>query len=144
MSKLNELFTNFGLLWLRILAGAGIASHGYAKIFGGGIAGFTEGVAAMGFPAPEVFAWAAALSEFLGGTLLALGLLTRPAAFFIFFTMSVAAFIKHAPDPFQVKELALAYWSISGAYIFLGAGAFSFDHVIRSARINAIKAKDIR
>ena len=116
-----------GLLWLRILMGAGIASHGYGKIFGGHLARFTEGVAALGFPMPELFAWAAALSEFAGGLLIILGLGTRVAASFVFFTMSVAAFLQHAHDPLNVKELALAYWTIAGALILMGGGKWSLD-----------------
>ena len=88
----------------------------------------TEGVAHMGFPMPEVFAWAATLSEFVGGILLILGLATRFAAFFIFFTMSVAAFIALKSAPLQGgKELALAYWAIAGALMMTGAGCLSFD-----------------
>lgn len=127
----KELWTDFGLLWLRVMAGGGIAYHGYGKIFGGRIGQFTEGVAAMGFPMPEVFAWAAALSEFLGGVFIVLGLFTRTAALMVFLTMTVAAFIKHGPDPFKKKELALAYWAVSGSVIFLGPGRFSLDHLIR-------------
>ncbi len=134
MGKFNEFLVDVGLLWLRVLAGAGMAYHGYGKVFGGHIGGFTEGIAAMGFPMPEFFAWVAALSEFAGGICLILGLFTRPAATFIFFTMAVAAFIKHGPDPLQAKELALAYWTVSGALMFLGAGMFSFDHKIKTSR----------
>ncbi|MBI2094627.1 MAG: DoxX family protein [Candidatus Omnitrophica bacterium] len=124
---MKENALSIGLLWLRALAGAGIAHHGYGKIFGGQVTGLAEGVAQMGFPMPLAFAWAAALSEFAGGILLVLGLGTRYAAFFIFCTMSAAAFIHHRMDPLQVKELALAYWTIAGALILTGAGKFSVD-----------------
>lgn len=134
MGRVNELLTDIGLLWLRILMGAGIAYHGYGKIFGGRMDGFTQGVAELGFPFPEFFAWSAALSEFAGGICIALGLFTRPAALFVFITMSVAAFIRHADDPFQAKELALAFWTISGSLILLGSGLFSLDHRIKTAR----------
>lgn len=122
-----DTLRNFGLLWLRVLGGAGIAYHGYGKVFGGMMGKFVQGVAKMGFPAPEVFAWAAALSEFAGGIFIVLGLATRPAAFFVFATMSVAAFVVHKADPFQVKELALAYWTLAGTLIFTGPGSISFD-----------------
>ncbi len=87
----------------------------------------TEGVTKMGFPMPVVFAWAAALSEFAGGILLALGLLARPAAFFIFCTMTVAAFVVHGKDPLNVKELAFAYWAVAGALMLTGPGDLSLD-----------------
>src|SRR3990167_1898879 len=127
MEKIKAVATDLGLLWLRVLAGSGIAYHGYGKVFGGHMDKFTEGVTQMGFPAPEIFAWAAALSEFAGGILLAIGLFSRPAALFIFGTMTVAAFIAHRTDPLQVKELALAYWTIAAALFLTGPGKFSMD-----------------
>jgi putative oxidoreductase len=127
---MKQNLQSIGLLWLRVLMGAGIATHGYGKIFGGRMDKFAEGIAEMGLPLPEVAAWAAALSEFAGGIFVAIGLGTRIAAFFIFATMSVAAFIRHAPDPFNVKELALAYWTMAGALIVTGAGPLSLDALI--------------
>lgn len=125
----KEKLRDAGLLWLRVLAGAGMAYHGYGKVFGGWMPKMIEGVAAMGFPAPGFFAWAAALSEFAGGILLALGLGTRFAALFIFATMSVAAFMVHAADPFEKKELALAYWTVSGALMMLGGGRWAVERL---------------
>ena len=127
MKNDRSFWLDLGLLWLRVGTGVAFAYHGYGKVFGGFMGKFTEGVAAMGFPAPEFFAWAAALSEFAGGILLALGLFGRYAAFFIAVTMAVAAFIKHAPDPLKVKELALAYFVISSAFVMMGPGIFSLD-----------------
>ena len=95
---------------------------------------FAEGVAQMGFPIPDVFAWAAALSEFVGGILLIMGLGTRWAAFFILMTMSVAFFIRHRLDPFQVKELALAYWTVAGALMMTGGGRWSLDRYFTKKR----------
>ena len=85
----------------------------------------------MGFPAPVFFAWTAALSEFGGGLCVALGLFTRVAAFMVFATMSVAAFIHHIDDPFSKKELALAYWAMAGTIISLGSGQYSLDNMIK-------------
>lgn len=131
MSAIQQPASAVGLLWLRVLMGLGIASHGYQKIFGGHIAQLTQGVAQLGFPLPELFAWAAALSEFLGGLCIVLGLGTRIAAAFVLVTMSVAAFLQHAADPFRVKELALAYWTMAGTLLPTGAGALSLDALIR-------------
>jgi len=127
MDKLKENILSMGLLWLRVLMGCGIAYHGYGKVFGGDMGGFAQGVAELGFPVPHLFAWAAALSEFLGGICIALGLFTRPAAFCVFMTMSVAAFIRLSAASFGAKELALAYWTMAGALIFMGGGKFSID-----------------
>lgn len=127
---MKDAFQNFGLLWLRVLMGAGMAYHGYGKLFQGDISQMAAGVGKMGFPQPEIFAWAAALSEFLGGILVAMGLFTRTAALFIFVTMTVAAFVAHAKDPLQVKELALAYWTISGALVLMGGGGISLDSML--------------
>jgi putative oxidoreductase len=110
--------------------GIGIATHGYDKIFGGRMDKFTEGVAKLGFPMSDLFAWMSALTEFVGGILIALGLGTRIAAFFVFINMSVAVFIRHAPDPFDVKEKALAYWVMAMAIVLLGPGFFSLDRLI--------------
>lgn len=91
---------------------------------------FIEGVTSLGFPMPVVFAWAAALSEYIGGLLLAFGLFTRPAALFLAFTMLVAAFGKHLEDPMKVKELSLLYFSIAIIFASRGAGRWSLDNLI--------------
>lgn len=117
----------WGLLWLRMLMGAGIAWHGWGKVTGGQMDQFAQGVGQLGFPMPELFAWAAAFSELLGGICVAFGLGTRWAAAAVFATMSVAAFRRHALDPFRVKELALCYWTMAGALMLMGGGPFSLD-----------------
>jgi len=134
MNPIASWLQDVGLLWLRILMGLGIASHGWQKIFGGQMDRFAAGIAEMGFPLPGLFAWAAALSELLGGLLIVLGLGTRAAALFVFATMSIAAFIRHAPDPFSKKELALAYWTMAGLLILAGAGRFSLDALLKKRR----------
>ena len=127
-------WTSTGLAWLRILAGLGMATHGFTKVFGGEMEHMTQGVAALGFPLPSVFAWAAALSEFAGGLCLAAGIGTRFAAGFMFITMSVAIFLAHAKDPFSKKELAYLYWSVSGALVMLGGGAYTLPRLLGRRR----------
>lgn len=126
----EPLCTDTGLLLLRVAFGAGIAYHGFGKVTGD-MTKFAEGVARLGFPLPLVFAWAAALAEFLGGIFLTIGLLTRPSALFIAFTMAVAAFGAHGADPFKKKELALAYLFAAAVIFLTGAGRFAVDSLFR-------------
>lgn len=125
---------DFGLLVVRLTVGGYMAaSHGWGKIFGG--AGFgpsaemISGVAGLGFPAPTVFAWAAALSEFLGGALIALGLLTRPAAAMMAFTMLVAAF--GVNSGWSAREMALLFFAPCLLLLLIGAGRISVDRFLR-------------
>ena len=134
MKNQTEWLQTVGLLWLRVLMGAGIANHGYHKIFGGQIAQLADRAAQLGFPTPVFFAWGAALSEFLGGIFIVLGLRTRLAAVAVFTTMTVAVFIHHAMDPLSVKELALAYWTMAGMLMFTGGGKVSLGGLRGSGR----------
>ncbi|MFZ5471347.1 MAG: DoxX family protein [Myxococcota bacterium] len=121
------------LAWaaLRVVFGLSMAFfHGYSKVFEGGAAKLLGAVNALGIPFPTFFAWAAALSEFAGGLLLALGLATRPAAAFIGCTMLVALY-HHTADPFARSEVALLYFTVAGAAVVLGGGRFALDRFIR-------------
>ncbi len=121
---------NAGLALLRIFAGVALAfGHGIGKIPPS--EQFIAGTAAMGFPAPEVFAWAAAKSEFLGGICLALGLFTRFASFFICVTMLAALTLVHGADPFGKQELAFFYFFVAFAFLLKGSGDWSIDSFLR-------------
>lgn len=125
----NTKLDDFSLALLRVFIGLTMAfSHGLGKM--PPPEQLIGGVEAMGFPMPVFFAWAAALAEFAGGILLAIGLLTRPAAAFVMITMATAFFIVHAADPFQNKEMALLYLLTSLFFVIHGAGRWSVDHFI--------------
>ena len=146
--------TDAALLILR-LSGLGLAlAHGWPKIerfLSGESAQFIEGVARLGFPYPTVFAWAAALAELLGGSLIALGLLTRFAAGFAAFTMFVAAFLRHrlalqtlaffglhqipadVLESWGDPERATIYLLIFLSLVLMGGGRFSLDRAVRRA-----------
>ena len=132
MSKLKSFVNqpDFGLLLFRFFVGATMAfSHGLGKLPPS--EQLIQGVTGMGFPLPVVFAWAAALSEFVGGLLIAGGLFTRLSSLFLAFTMGVAAFVVHNADPFNVKEMALLYFASSILLFFAGAGQYSADRLLR-------------
>ena len=121
---------NAGLAILRIFAGVALAlSHGTGKLPPS--EGFIGTAAGLGFPMPAVFAWAAGLSEFLGGAFLALGLFTRVSSFFIAMTMLVAILGVHGADPFQKQEMAFLYFFIALAFMLKGSGDWSIDSFLR-------------
>lgn len=130
MDFLRRKYMDVGLLWLRIVTGFGIMTHGYPKIFGGKMEGFTSLTADLGFPLPGFFAWLAALTELLGGLLLAVGAGTRIVALLLLGTMLVAAFMQHAGDPFSEKEMAILYLTFAGTLMLTGPGKFSVDSIV--------------
>lgn len=128
-----SLPADIGLTLLRVSAGLAMAfAHGLGKVPPPDR--FVGGIESMGFPAPLLFAWLAGLAELVGGLLLALGLLTRPAALSIAFTMFVAFFIRHGGDPFRDKELAFLFLAISIAFTLTGSGRFSLDRFLRGRK----------
>lgn len=101
---------SIGLLVLRIGVGVILVMHGYGKLFGHapGMTAFTGMVTGMGFPLPGLFAWLAALSEFVGGLALLLGVFTSVAAVFTAIVMLVALFmVKKFAFPMADPDLAL-------------------------------------
>ena len=129
LPRFPERAGDVGLLLLRLVAGLSLAfAHGIRKMPPS--ERFLATVTEMGFPFPVLFAWAAGMSEFVGGILLAIGLLTRPSALFIAFTMCVAAFIRHAPDPYAEKELPLVLAAVALMFVLNGAGRYSLDAIL--------------
>ena len=125
----RDLLTDASLLTMRLVFGLSMAfAHGQRKVPPSD--GFIGAVEGMGFPAPEFFAWAAGLSEYVGGILIALGLMTRVSGFFLLQTMLVAVFVMHIDDPFKKMEMGLLYATVSLMLVATGAGRFSLDRLI--------------
>ena len=120
---------NAGLLILRVFIGAALLTHGWGKMFGG-LEQFTGFVASLGVPAPQVMAFLAAFAESFGAILLAVGLLTRPAAFLIVCTMAVAIGGAHKGQPFAVQEAAWLYFFPALLFLLKGAGKWSLDWIL--------------
>ncbi|MFX0543302.1 DoxX family protein [Roseovarius sp. S4756] len=90
----------------------------------------------LGFPdgrAPEMFSmsWNAGVIELVTGALIALGLLTRPAAFIASGTMAAAYFIAHAPQSVFPSVNggagAILFCFVFFYLIFAGPGPWSID-----------------
>jgi putative oxidoreductase len=117
---------DLGLLILRIGAAGLMLTHGYPKLielFGNEEIAFADpfGVGMSTTLALAVFA------EFICSILVILGLGTRIAVIPLIITMFTAAFIIHASDPFQRKEMALIYLIIFTVLLITGAGKYSLD-----------------
>jgi putative oxidoreductase len=125
---------NLGLAIIRVVTGLALCVVFEKVLPRDGVWGpqpwFVEDVAEMGFPAPSFFAWCAALSEFVGGILLVLGLMTRPAAFFNAITTFVAAFLFHKGDVSGSGLLATLFFALSSAICFTGPGSLSVDSLL--------------
>ena len=120
------------LLLVRMVVGIAFMHHGYGKI--------QHPMTWMGPDSayPGIIQALAAISEFIGGGALALGFLTRIAAFGIICTMSVAVHLHLVKlgDPFVNAtgggsyELALVFLIIGVLFLFAGPGRFSLDKLI--------------
>ena len=121
--------SNVGLLILRVFIGGALLTHGWGKMFGG-LEGFAQGLAGMGIPVPQVMAFLAAFAESFGAILLAIGLLTRPAAFLIVVNMSVAICVAHKGAAFSVQEAAWLYLVPALFFLLKGAGRWSLDALV--------------
>ena len=100
--------------------------HGYPKVFGGRVVGLAKGVADLGFPAPQFFAWCASLSEFVGGILVAIGLATRGAASFAAATMAVALYSERH-NGLSRMELSALFLAVMLMAVAGGGGRYSLD-----------------
>jgi putative oxidoreductase len=120
---------DLGMLVVRLFAGLSLSlAHGVNHF--PPPEKFSGIVAAMGFPAPTFFAWAAGTSEFVGGILLALGLATRVASALILCTMFTAGIINGIGDPYHNRELPLLFGAVALMFLLSGAGRYSLDELI--------------
>ena len=127
---ISSNFANGILLIARLgLGGIMAFAHGLGKLPPS--EGFIAAVGSLGFPLPVLFAWAAALSEFVGSLAVSIGFATRLSALMVSFTMLVAAFGRHFSDPFEKKEMALVYLCGFLLCAAVGSGRYSIDYLIR-------------
>ena len=96
---------------------------------------FVSDVAKLGFPFPAFFAWAAVLSEVVGGGLLCLGLFTRVAGLSVASTMLVAVFLQKANAELWEKLPAFGCLWVALYAIVLGSGRFGLDALLFKVRM---------
>jgi putative oxidoreductase len=115
----------------RFIAGVMFACHGAQKIFNV-FGGMPPGV-------PKALIWSAGPIEFVGGILIAIGLLTRSAAFLCSGLMAFAYFMGHAGNGFWPAvnggELAIFYCWFFLYLAAQGPGAWALDNLWRRSAV---------
>jgi len=128
---------------LRAILGIMIIHNGLDKL--GNIESFAQAyVEVIGLPFPIFFSYVAAFTELIGAPLLALGLLTRPAAFGLFSTMCVAIYHHILVAGFSIPylELSAVYAACFLFFTINGGGLFSTDAlIVDRLDINAFSAQ---
>jgi putative oxidoreductase len=109
-------------------------SSGFGKITN--VAGFSEGLAKAGVPAPTFMGWLGAIVEFGGGLIILFGIKIRYAAILMILFVIVATLIRHrywVYPPEQIVAQHTNFWknvTIIGGFLFMflaGAGRYSVD-----------------
>ncbi len=155
----GETAAAIGLLILRLGIGGLLVTHGWGKLqmlLSGGAAQFGDPVG-LG---PALSLALVTLSEFVCAVLIVAGLATRLAAVPPVVSMSVAAFVVHAANPWTMETAARAFFSGASktwaskepallylipvlSLAFAGGGKFSLDALI-AARRNRRRARGPR
>lgn len=118
-----------GLLFHRLaFGGIMLISHGWGKL-----STFEQNFET--FPDPLGLGSGLSLTlvvgaEFFCAAAIVLGLATRLAAIPLMVTMSVAAFVIHAADPWMKQEFPLLFLAAFTTLLFTGPGRFSIDRGI--------------
>jgi len=120
---------DFGKLLLRLAVGGLMLFHGLHKLFGG--VGFISGML-VEKGLPGFIAYDVLIGEVVAPVLIVLGILTRPAALVLAFTMIVAWLMVGTGKTFALDAVgawaieSLVYFFIGAlAVVFMGAGRYS-------------------
>lgn len=131
LNAVNRMLTHedFGKFLLRLAVGGLMLFHGLHKLFAG-IDGISGMLIAKGLPG--FIAYGVLVGEVIAPCLIILGILTRPAALVLAFTMIVAWLMVGMNETWALDKTgawaieSLVYFFIGAlAVAFLGAGRFS-------------------
>jgi putative oxidoreductase len=127
---LRDRLQPLALLGLRLLLGAVMIHHGYGKVFQGGLQRHVHMVGSLGLPG--WLAYPSACTEFFGGILLVLGVVTRFVSLLVLIDMAVAIWKVHwkngmfGPGGY---EFPLSLAVIAFALISFGGGPIALDRI---------------
>jgi putative oxidoreductase len=132
MFKSLAKYADLGLLIGRLGVGAIFIVFGWQELSGGQAAWahYGHAMASLGITfMPNIWGLLAALSEFVGGFLLILGFLFRPAATLIALTMlvaSISTFREH-PHNFAEYSRSIEMLCIMIVFMFVGPGKYGIE-----------------
>jgi putative oxidoreductase len=136
-SKIYAAFDPIALLLLRVTLGLTLFPHGCQKLFGwfggAGFEKFTGFFDKMGWHPAAFWVALVALTEIVGGLLLAVGFLTRFAAAAILIFMINAIWATSAKGFFWTQggmEYSLLIGVVALVFLIKGGGRFSVDHAL--------------
>jgi putative oxidoreductase len=117
---------------LRVVVSSFMIHNGLDKL--ADVQGFATNVVAngMGLPFPVFLTYCSAYAEILGSILLILGLLSRPAALALVFTMGMAIYFHIRVDGLKIRsfETATLYGCAFLFFLVNGGGQYSLDAFI--------------
>lgn len=106
-------FPEIAIMVLRVSVGIVFIYHGSQKLFGvfggHGMEGFIQYLTGLKVPTPEINAWLAALTEFLGGLALVIGFYPRWAAPPLIGVMLVAIILVTGANGFDMSNQGFEY-----------------------------------
>lgn len=139
LTETSPALLDLGLLMLRVFIGVCFVVHALGKlglVGSGNMSGFSSWLAELGVPYATAQAYVAMLSELVGGSLLAVGLLTRPAALLLVATMIVAGKVGHRGAGYLITndppgaEYTINLAVVCAVVALFGPGGYSLDSLI--------------
>lgn len=139
LTQTRPELVDLGLLIGRVAIGLCFVVHALGKlgvVGPGNMEGFEAWLRDLGVPMAALQARIAMLSELVGGSLLALGLMTRPACLILIGTMTVAGMIGHKGGGYLItndppgREYTINLAVICLVFALLGPGAHSLDAIL--------------
>jgi len=138
VKRITHSTAGFSTLALRIPIGIIFMAHGGQKLFGWfggyGLEGTGQWLASIGIEPSVLMAFLAGSAELVGGLFILLGLLTRPAALVLAFTMIIAIASVHIGNGLFMAnngyEFALALLAATVSLALSGSGKVAIDNAI--------------
>lgn len=133
VAKLYEVLAPLSYTLIRFSLGVFLIPHGYAKLFQDDAIAASRNFVNFGWSYPLAWAYFIGALEFIGGIMLAIGLLTRLVAAAFVIEMSVISFVVLWPVWSWGRhgmEYALLMGLLALAIMFRGGGRFSVDHYL--------------